>query len=130
MYEHGVAHMDLKPHNIVIPLEEGRLSIIDFSTSIHVRSPSTMYKGVVGTKDYMTPEVHQGQYKPILANLWSCGKMLEELSSGCCSSADHVALLQISRELMNEELEACPRISTVLEWMASLTRQGDDIVSL
>ena len=93
MHKHGVAHMDLKPHNVVIPLEGGHLSIIDFSMSIHIRSPSAMYKGVVSTKDYMAPEVCQGQYKLILADLWSCGKMLEELSSGCCPSADHVALL-------------------------------------
>ena len=34
MHQHGVAHMDLKPANILIPLYGGRLSIIDFNTSV------------------------------------------------------------------------------------------------
>ncbi|KAF8440319.1 hypothetical protein L210DRAFT_3539271, partial [Boletus edulis BED1] len=41
MHEHNVTHMDLKPQNAIIPTEGGRLSIIDFSVSIRVRSPDT-----------------------------------------------------------------------------------------
>ncbi|KAF8554804.1 kinase-like protein, partial [Imleria badia] len=77
MHEHNVAHSDLKPQNIIIPVEGGRLSIIDFSLSMFVSDPDDTYSGVVGTEDYIAPEVHKGNYKPMLADLWSCGKTLE-----------------------------------------------------
>ncbi|KAF8554810.1 kinase-like protein, partial [Imleria badia] len=77
MHEHNVAHMDLKPQNVIVPVEGGHLSIIDFSVSSRVPGPDTTYSGVVGTEDYIAPEVHKGNYKPMLADLWSCGKTLE-----------------------------------------------------
>ncbi|KAH0825655.1 kinase-like domain-containing protein, partial [Lanmaoa asiatica] len=117
MHEHNIVHMDLKPHNVIIPPEGGRLSIIDFSVSIRVRSPDAMYTGVVGTEDYIAPEVNGGWYKPMLADLWSCGRTLEEFCSGCHPSVDCTRLLQISRELMNHDPEARPKMSTVLERM-------------
>ncbi|KAH0834131.1 kinase-like domain-containing protein [Lanmaoa asiatica] len=122
MHEHNVAHMDLKPHNVIIPPEGGRLSIIDFSVSIRVRSPDATYTGVVGTEDYIAPEVREGWYKPMVADLWSCGRTLEELCSGCRPSVDCTTLLQISRELMNQDPEARPKMPTVLERMAPPTR--------
>jgi serine/threonine protein kinase len=120
MHEHNVAHMDLKLCNIIIPPEGGHLSIIDFSISILVHSPDAMYEGVVGTEDYIAPEVREGQYKPILADLWSCGRTLEELCAGCRPSVDRAILLEISRELMGRDPEGRPKMSTVLERMASI----------
>ncbi|KAF8440317.1 kinase-like domain-containing protein [Boletus edulis BED1] len=60
MHEHNVAHIDLKPQNAIIPTECRHLSVIDFSVSIRVRSPDT-YNGVVGTEEYIAPEVRKGQ---------------------------------------------------------------------
>ncbi|KAF8554815.1 kinase-like protein, partial [Imleria badia] len=77
MHEHNVAHSDLKPQNVIIPVEGGRLSIIDFSVSMCVSDPDATYSRVVGTKNYIAPEVRKGDYKPMLADLWSCGKTLE-----------------------------------------------------
>ncbi|KAG6380507.1 hypothetical protein JVT61DRAFT_8667 [Boletus reticuloceps] len=127
MHEHNVAHMDLKPGNVIIPPEGGRLSIIDFSVSIRVRGPDATYRGVVGTEDYIAPEVREGQYKPMLADLWSCGRTLEELCAGCHPSVDRTTLLQISRQLMDPDPEARPKMSTVLERMAP-TRRGDCVI--
>ena len=127
MHEHNVAHMDLKPQNVIIPSEGGHLSIIDFSVSIRVRGPDATYSGVVGTKNYIAPEVRKGQYKPMLADLWSCGRTLEELCTCCHPSADRTKLLEIARRLMKRAPEARPKMSTVLEWMAP-TRRGEDNV--
>lgn len=126
MHEHNVAHMDLKPQNILIPPEGGRLSIIDFSVSIHVRSPSDMYIGVVGTEDYIAPEIREGPYKPLLADLWSCGKTLKELCLRCRPSAARKKLLAVSSQLMNYDPEARPTMSTVLGWMASTRQERDN----
>ncbi|KAN0081506.1 Protein kinase-like domain containing protein [Tylopilus felleus] len=127
MHEHNVAHMNLKPQNVIIPPEGGYLSIIDFSVSIRVRSADARYSGVVGTEDYIAPEVRKGNYKPMLADLWSCGRTLEELCACCHSSPERTELLEIASRLMDRDPEARPKMSDVLEQMA-LTRRGKDRV--
>ncbi|KAG6374813.1 hypothetical protein JVT61DRAFT_4197 [Boletus reticuloceps] len=124
MHKHNIAHMDLKPSNIIIPPEGGRLTIIDFNVSIPVRNPDATYMGVVGTENYIAPEVLEGHYKPILADLWSCGRTLEDLCVGCRPSEDCAMLLRISRQLMEQDPEARPKMSTVLEWLASSRREN------
>ena len=128
MHEHNVAHMDLKPQNIIIPDEGGRLSIIDFNVSIRVRGPDVRYSGVVGTEDYIAPEVREGNYKPMVADLWSCGRTLEELCACCDPSADRAMLLEIAKQLMNRDPDARPRMSTILEQMTAFRRgEGNDV---
>ncbi|KAG8830988.1 signal transducing kinase of the PAK [Serendipita sp. 399] len=78
MHQHGVAHRDLKPDNLVVKLErKPAVFIIDFDCAIRVEGVETMIKGQYGTKDWMAPEMFTGEkYSPILADLWSCGKMI------------------------------------------------------
>ena len=118
MHEHNVAHMDLKPQNVIIPAEGGRLSIIDFTFSIRVGDPDARYSGVVGTEGYIAPEVQEGEYKPMVADLWSCGRTLDELCACCRPSEDQTMLLEIARQLLNRDPEARPQMSTILEQMA------------
>ncbi|KAH0829034.1 kinase-like domain-containing protein, partial [Lanmaoa asiatica] len=94
MHEHNVAHMDLKPQNVIIPAEGGR-------------PPSSTL--VVGTEDYIAPEVHEGVYKPMLADLYSCGGALEELCA-CCNSLADRTMLGIARQLMNRDPQARPKM--------------------
>ncbi|KAH7904687.1 kinase-like domain-containing protein [Hygrophoropsis aurantiaca] len=120
MHKHGVAHLDLKPQNIIIPSDGGRLSVIDFNTSVRVKGPGHMFHGVVGTDGYIPPEVEAGvgQYSPLRADLWSCGKTMEELCSLCRPSEDRDVLLEISRRLMNQAPTARPMMTEVLEWIS------------
>ncbi|KAF8873429.1 kinase-like domain-containing protein, partial [Infundibulicybe gibba] len=78
MHQHGVAHLDLKPANILIPPGGGRLSIIDFHTSIRIKSVETMLGGVVGTRKYLAPEVkaNRGRFSALRTDLWTCGRVL------------------------------------------------------
>ncbi|KAI6013006.1 kinase domain-containing protein, partial [Pisolithus marmoratus] len=57
MHAQLVVHMDLKPENIIIPLQGGHLSIIDFSSSILLKSEKQKFHGISGTTGYITPEV-------------------------------------------------------------------------
>ncbi|KAG2119250.1 kinase-like domain-containing protein [Suillus cothurnatus] len=117
MYQHGVAHLDLKPPNILVPTDGGRLSIIDFSRSVRIKGTETMFRGIVGTTGYLAPEVAAGQglYSAIRADWWSCGKTLEELCSLCSPSRDRNALLEIARELTNDDPKQRPMMSDVLK---------------
>lgn len=47
MHQQGVVHMDLKPQNILIPRDGGRLSIIDFNTSLRVKGVGHKFRGIV-----------------------------------------------------------------------------------
>ena len=127
MHQHGVAHMDLKPANILIPLRGGRLSIIDFNTSVRVKGVKDMFRGVVGTPGYIAPEVEDDgdPYSAIRADLWSCGKVLYELCKICQPSTDRDVLLGIAGQLMDEDPQKRPMMSDVLEMMAQYKADAD-----
>src|SRR6266702_2796960 len=85
LHKHFVAHLNLKPGNILVGHEdtplEAQLSIIDFSMSIHVQSEESMVKGYCGTPTWTALEVGMPHgliktYSVIQADWWSCRKML------------------------------------------------------
>ncbi|KAI6020660.1 kinase-like domain-containing protein [Pisolithus microcarpus] len=123
MHAQLVAHVDIKPENVIIPTKGGRLSIIDFSTAIRLKSEEEKFRGIVGTigtTGYVAPEVERGDaYKPIQADLWSCGRTLEALCSKCKPSTDRDFLLRVAAELMREDADQRPAMSRVQEWIAS-----------
>lgn len=80
IHRHQVAHLDLKPDNLVIERPSNKLYIIDFSVSLRVPGPNFRLTGFQGTKGWVAPEVDQESdrgYCPILADLWSAGKVLQ-----------------------------------------------------
>jgi len=126
MHQHGVAHMDLKPGNILVPLNGGRLSIIDFYTSVRVKGVESMFNGVVGTTGYIAPEVAagRGQFSAIRADLWSCGKTLSQFCKRCRPSADRDMLLEIVGQLMDKDPKKRPMMSDVLERINDTPLEG------
>jgi len=101
MHQHGVAHMDLKPVNILMPLRGGRLSI-DFITSVRAKGVKDMFRGAAGTPGYIASEVEddRGLYSAVRADLWSCGKTLHQLCKLCWPSTERRTLLEIARQMM------------------------------
>jgi len=73
-----VAHMDIKPNNLVLARPQYTLMIIDFNLS--VVDVNRMITGVRGTKGFMAPEVQEGdQYWPFLADRYSCGICMKQI---------------------------------------------------
>ena len=82
MHHNLVAHLDLKPDNIVIGANT-QLRIIDFSVSVRVPLLESRIKGYQGTKGWVAPEVERNPdvgYQPILADLWSAGQVIQYLA--------------------------------------------------
>ncbi|KAH9163358.1 kinase-like domain-containing protein [Lactarius sanguifluus] len=90
LHECGVAHLDLKPRNILV--DDGhsslspQLSIIDFGLSLFVESEETLVEGFRGTPSWAAPEAgtEHGpamKYSAVLADRWSCGQMLKYFES-------------------------------------------------
>jgi serine/threonine protein kinase len=85
LHRHGIAHLDIKPQNIVTV--SSQLFIIDFDTAVRVDGPDTLIDCWCGTRGWMAPEIGKHPdgprclYSPIRADLWSCGLVLRYLSS-------------------------------------------------
>jgi len=118
MHDHGVAHMDLKPPNIIIPPTYGQLTIIDFSLAVRLNAPQHMFVGLAGTEGYMAPEVGKAAYNPICADLWSCGKVIRDLCTICDHSPARTWLLEIAGLLLDDDPEKRPMMGQVLHWMS------------
>lgn len=74
-----IAHMDIKPNNLLIT-EDKTLKIIDFDLSlIHCDKDAEVHGGSRGTSGFMAPEVSgKGTYNPFKADCYSCGCCLKE----------------------------------------------------
>jgi len=77
----SVAHLDLKPDNIVVQRDpeskKVNLAIIDFNIAVLADVEPTI-STTDGTAGYCAPEVSAGKpYNPLLADRWSCGRVLK-----------------------------------------------------
>jgi len=108
-----VAHLDLKPDNIVIGANT-RLRIIDFSVSVRVPLLESQIKGHQGTKGWVAPEVEQNPnagYQPIRADLWSTGQVMRYLAKH--QPAHRIEIELLAEQLQNPEPRQRPLLSTI-----------------
>ena len=117
MHDHNVAHMDLKPSNLLIPSEYGRLTVVDFGLAFRLTNEKQLLEGHAGTKRYIAPEVGHTKFRPMRADLWSVGKVIQELCMLCRPSPTHDWLLLVSKQLLNKDPNKCPMMSEVLQRM-------------
>jgi serine/threonine protein kinase len=108
LHLHGIAHLDIKPQNIVVL--RNQLFIIDFDISVRVDGPNTLIDRWCGTPEWMAPEIGDQDgpkclYSPIRADLWSCGLMLRYLARKGAAK-EHT----LTRQLLNRN----PRLRPLL----------------
>jgi len=78
----GILHRDLKPGNVLLA-EDGTPRLTDFGLAHLVDSPRLTQAGVLmGTVDYLSPEVCQGQALDERTDIWAFGVLLYEMLSG------------------------------------------------
>jgi len=136
LHEHGIAHLDLKPRNVLIGYTDEsshpRVSIIDFGISVCVKSKATKVQGYRGTPSWTAPEVGtedgpQMTYSPILADRWSCGQVLRHIRSFHIID-DISAYLSAQSQLLSHDPSARPPLSQVLnsfQVVHPVKRSGD-----
>ncbi len=93
-HEQGVMHGDLKPANLLVAID-GLLKVTDFGVATLVRRPWARYPAsdevvtppqlagaVVGTPEYMAPELLLGSQPDVRTDLYSAGMVLHECLTG------------------------------------------------
>ena len=129
LHEHGIAHLDLKPLNVVVghvdeSSSQPKVSLIDFGISVRVESEKTMVQGYRGTRFWTAPEVGAEHgtpttYSPILADRWSCGRVLQHIRK-LRPKDDASMLWSIQDQLLCPEPSNRPPLSEVLDRLEDL----------
>jgi serine/threonine-protein kinase len=82
-HERGLIHRDVKPSNILLEEETGRVKLSDFGLARAVDDASLTQSGVIaGTPQYMAPEQARGEAQDHRADLFSLGSVLYALCTG------------------------------------------------
>ena len=118
LHEHGIAHLDLKPGNVLVGYsDKPRLTLIDFGISVRVESEETEVDGYRGTPLWSAPEVGtedgpKMRYSPILADRWSCGRVLRHIRD-FHPIDDTSAFVSLQEELLSPNPSARPSLDQV-----------------
>ncbi|XP_076928862.1 CBL-interacting serine/threonine-protein kinase 7-like [Bidens hawaiensis] len=103
-HQHGVAHRDLKPQNLLLD-KDGTLKISDFGLSA---LPESRKDGLLhtacGTPAFTAPEIIRRRgYDGVKADAWSCGVILFNLLTGYLPFDDS-NLPDMYRKMFNREI--------------------------
>jgi serine/threonine protein kinase len=129
LHSYQVAHLDLKPGNVVVDClgrerkHRPRIIIIDFGLSVFVEDEHTTVEGFCGTPPWVAPEVGTRDgpdktYSPILADRWACGQMvhhLEMLLAGGGDGSQSQFQEMLKDRLMSADPRARPAVKEVLD---------------
>lgn len=80
LHNRQTIHRDIKPSNIMVTHDGCCIKLIDFSLADCSRS--SLLKAPAGTRNYMAPEVLQGKQADARSDIWSLGKVLQEMTNG------------------------------------------------
>jgi serine/threonine protein kinase len=118
LHEHGIAHLDLKPGNVLVGYsDKPRLALIDFGISVLAKSKEIMVEGYRGTPLWSAPEVGtedgpKMRYSPILADRWSCGRVLRHIRDFHPIN-DTSVFVSVQEELLSPVPSARPSLAHV-----------------
>ena len=78
LHERKIIYRDIKPENIMV-LTNGYIKLIDFGTAKEIKDKTN---SIIGTPQYMAPEVIMGDYYSFEIDFWSIGICLYEFYCG------------------------------------------------
>lgn len=81
LHSKNVAYRDLKPENVLID-KQGYIRITDFGLSKQDVMSNNQAKSVVGTPEYLAPEIIQNKGYGKTIDWWTLGCLIYELLTG------------------------------------------------
>ncbi len=110
----GIVHLDLKPENVLLS-SKGQAKISDFGISCV--NAATMLRGreddVVGTIDYMCPElIEEGEFS-FNSDLYSLGVLSYEMLTGTCPFRGVSVLERLKNHLAGEPVKPSSLVPTI-----------------
>jgi hypothetical protein len=128
---HGIIHRDLKPNNIMVT-GEGNVKLMDFGiarpidASIHTTDSSA----VMGTMQYLSPELLEGKAPDVRTDIYSLGAILYEVVTGAKAFTEsNISKLMLSK-VRNEfkpldsfKLKIPPRLRRLIRKCLSRERE-------
>ncbi|MCO6430103.1 MAG: protein kinase [Deltaproteobacteria bacterium] len=101
----GVIHRDLKSSNVILTYD-GQTKICDFGIARPNQSELTTGGQIIGSAQYMAPELWSGSDVSFAADLYALGVLLFEIVSGTCPFCS-----EIPAQLMYHHLSTQPTFS-------------------
>jgi eukaryotic-like serine/threonine-protein kinase len=81
-HERGILHQDIKPSNLLVT-PDGRTQLLDFGlATTTMQAEPNAYQGLAMTAHYTAPEVLQGAYPSVSADIYALGVLLYRLLCG------------------------------------------------
>jgi predicted Ser/Thr protein kinase len=100
-HENGVLHRDVKPSNVQV-LPNGRAKLMDFGIARGGSGRLTTTGAVVGTPEYMAPEILRDTAYSTRSDLYSCAVLLYEMFSGTNPFAAQTVAATLTNVLTRE----------------------------
>lgn len=81
-HKKGITHRDIKPSNLILT-PEGTVKLMDFGIAkIAGEQKLTQVNRVIGTVEFMAPEIIEGKEPSVASDIYACGVTMYEMLSG------------------------------------------------
>lgn len=132
LQDSSVAHLDLKPDNIVVQRDAKLtvdLAIIDFDIAVFADA-EPIISGLTGTVGWCAPEVVQGnRYDPLAADRWSCGRVLTLFARYMGRSRLQELIVTLAQQLQEPNPSKRPPIPATTGYCGLETKRMLDLSS-
>ncbi|KAL5494590.1 hypothetical protein ACEPAI_51 [Sanghuangporus weigelae] len=125
LHELHIAHLDIKPTNILWDPSMHSIRVIDFDSSEKLDpNGSRKITGISGTSGFAAPEVESEEgleYDPFLADAFSCGKVLSHMVMGEKMTEEARFVLEVAKSLskvdVSERWSINKAINVWIDWL-------------